>query len=162
MSWLFFVDSSSPLVALDGPAQTDRNEAAVLTDDRHLVPLTLLAQVGLSLGLAALLGLWQGQVAAVSALLGGAIAVVPNAFLAARLLAPRAGASARALLRAAWLGEIGKLLLTAVLFGAVFALIRPLSAGAVFGGFIAAQLVVLGVLLHGGGTVGSKLQRRAQ
>jgi ATP synthase protein I len=47
------------------------------------------------------------------------------------------------LLGAAWLGELGKLVLTAVLFAAVFMLARPISVLAVFGGYIAAQLVIL-------------------
>ena len=123
----------------------------MLTDDRRVVPLTLLAQAGVSLGLAVALWFWQGSTAAVSALLGGMVAVIPNAFLAARLLAPGAGNSARALMRSAWLGEIGKLLLTALLFGVVFGVVRPISPLAVFGGFIAAQLVIFGALLYGGG-----------
>jgi ATP synthase protein I len=114
----------------------------------------LLAQAAASLSLAGILAIWQGEVVAVSILLGGAVAVIPNAFLAARLMTPKAGQSAKAMLKAAWLGEIGKLVLTALLFGAVFALVRPLSALAVFGGFAAAQLVVFGALLVGGtGTV---------
>lgn len=120
-----------------------------MLDDTRIVPLTLLAQAGVTVGLALLLGLWASDVVAFSALLGGLIAVIPNGFLAARLLAPRA-ASAKALLRSAWVGEIGKLLLTALLFGAVFALVRPVSAPAVFGGFIAAQLTVFGALVFGG------------
>lgn len=123
----------------------------MLTDDIRVVPMTLLAQAGLSLGLAVLLWLWQGEVVAASAFLGGMVAVVPNAFLAARLMRRRAGASAGALMRAAWIGEIGKLLLTALLFGAIFSMLRPISAPAVFGGFIAAQLVVFGALLRGSG-----------
>lgn len=119
----------------------------MLVDDRRVVPLTLLAQIGVSVAIAALLWAWHGELAAMSALVGGMTAVVPNGFLAARLLKPRA---ASALLRAAWLGEIGKLLLTALLFGAVFAWMRPISAPAVFAGFIAAQLVVFGALLVSG------------
>lgn len=94
--------------------------------------------------------MWQGQLAAVSALLGGAIAVVPNAFLAARLLGPRANANAETLLRAAWIGEIGKLALTVLLFIAVFVAVRPISAIGLFSGFVAAQLVIFGVPLFGG------------
>ena len=120
----------------------------MLIDDRRVVPLTLLAQAGVSLGLAALLGFWLGKIVAISVLLGGMVAVIPNAFLAARLLS--ADNTAVAILRSAWLGEIGKLLLTALLFGAIFALIRPLSVAAVFGGFIAAQLVIFGAPLMGG------------
>jgi ATP synthase protein I len=122
----------------------------VHVDDRRVVPLTLLAQLGISFVLAAALGLWHGKVAAVSALVGGMTAVVPNGFLAARLLTPRAAASAGALMRSAWLGEIGKLLLTALLFGAVFLGMRPISAPAVFGGFIAAQSMIFAALLLGG------------
>jgi len=75
-----------------------------------------------------------------SALLGGLTAIVPNGFLAARLMLPRRDPGAGALLRAAYLGELGKLVLTALMFGVVFALVRPLAAGALFAGFIAAQL----------------------
>jgi ATP synthase protein I len=125
-------------------------EAAVLIDDRRVVPLTLLAQAGASASLAAVLWLYQGQAIGASALLGGAAAVVPNAFLAARLLAPRAGFSASAMLRAAWLGEIGKILLTVLAFAVIFGVIGPASPAAVFGGFIAAQVAVVVAPLFGG------------
>lgn len=109
----------------------------------------LLAQAALGLGLAGVAAIWLGSTVALSWLLGAAAAVVPNAFLAARLLTPGSAASARAMLRAAWLGEIGKLVLTAALFAAVFIAVRPLSAPAVFGGYIAAQLVIFGAPLFG-------------
>lgn len=112
-------------------------------DDSRVVPLTLLAQAGSSLITAAVAWLGFGEVAAASVLLGGAAAVVPNAFLAARLLSPAAGASARALLRSAWVGEIGKLLLTVLAFGTIFAFVRPLAPLAVFCGFIAAQAAMI-------------------
>ncbi len=41
----------------------------------------------------------------------------------------------------AYIGEIGKLALTVLMFSLVFTLVRPLAAGALFTGFIAAQLV---------------------
>ncbi len=113
--------------------------------------LILLAQVAASGALASVLALWLGRVAGVSALLGGAVAVIPNAFLAARLMMPGAGASAQAMLKAAWLGEFGKLALTALLFAAVFVSVKPISALAVFGGFIAAQCVIFGAPLLGSG-----------
>ena len=123
-------------------------------DDRHVVPLTLLAQVAASLGTGGLLWWWLGPLAGSSAVLGGAAAVIPNGFLAARLLGGR-DASAKALLRSAWVGEVGKLVLTALLFGVIFAAVRPISAPAVFAGFIAAQLMIFAALAHGalaGGT----------
>ena len=53
------------------------------------------------------------------------------------------------MLRAAWIGETGKLLLTVLAFGVIFGFVRPLAPPAVFAGFIAAQLVVFGALLIG-------------
>jgi ATP synthase protein I len=113
------------------------------------MPLILLVQAGVCVGVGVLAWLWAGETAGVSALLGGAAAVVPNAFLAVRLLVARS--SARALLRAAWIGELGKLLLTATGFIVIFAFVRPISAPAVFAGFIAVQLVMFGALVTGNG-----------
>jgi len=120
----------------------------------RVVPLTLLAQAGVSMVLAAVLWLRFGDTVAVSTLLGGAAAVVPNGFLAARLLAPSRPVDE--LLRGAWLGEVGKILLTVLAFGVIFGFVRPIAPPAVFAGFIAAQLVVFGALLVGdtGPTVG--------
>jgi ATP synthase protein I len=113
----------------------------------RVVPLTLLAQAGVSVVLAAVLWLSFGDTVAVSTLLGGVAAVVPNGFLAARLLNPKRPVDA--LMRAAWLGETGKLLLTALAFGVIFGFVRPISAPAVSAGYIAAQLVVFGALFVG-------------
>jgi ATP synthase protein I len=115
------------------------------------MPLILLVQAGVCLGVGGLAWLWAGETAAVSALLGGAAAVIPNAFLAARLLAARA--TAQAVLRAAWIGEFGKVLLTAMAFIVIFAFVRPVSAPAVFAGFIAVQLVLFGALVTGNGAL---------
>ena len=84
-------------------------------------------------------------------MLGGAAAVVPNAFLAARLLKPNRDTSAGAMMRSAWVGEIGKVLLTVLLFGVIFGFVRPIQPLAVLAGFIAAQLAVFGALLLGNG-----------
>jgi ATP synthase protein I len=124
----------------------------VVIDVKHVVPLTLLVQVCVSFVAAAAFWAWMGEVAGVSALLGGVAVVIPNAFLAARVLTPSRDLSADAMMRSAWIGEIGKLLLTALLFGVIFGFVRPIQPLAVFVGFIAAQLVVFGALLLGGGT----------
>jgi F0F1-type ATP synthase assembly protein I len=113
----------------------------------RVVPLTLLAQAGVIRVLAAVLWLSFGDTVAVSTLLGGAAAVVPNGFLAARMLAPNRPVDA--LLRGAWIGEIGKIVLTVLAFGVIFGFVKPIAAPAVFAGFIAAQLVVFGALLVG-------------
>jgi len=124
----------------------------LVLDVKHVVPVTLLAQVCVSIVVAAVCGVWFGSVAAVSAGLGGATAVVPNAFLAARLLMPTRDLGHRAMLRSAWIGETGKLLMTVLLFGVIFGFVRPLAPLAVFVSFIAAQFVPFGALLIGDGT----------
>ena len=78
----------------------------------------LIGQIGVGLILAAVLWGTHGRVAGYSALLGSLTCVVPNAFLALRLMVPRRDAGAQALLRAAWVGEIGKLGLTVLMFSA--------------------------------------------
>ncbi len=108
-----------------------------------LVGKVLLVQLGLSVVLAALFWGMKGTVSAYSALLGGLTCVIPNAFLALRLVVPRRDPGPGALVRAAYIGEIGKLALTVLIFTIVFTLVRPLAAGALFAGFIAAQLVTL-------------------
>jgi ATP synthase protein I len=123
----------------------------VVIDVKHVVPMTLLVQACVSLVVAAAFWLGMGEVAGMSALLGGVAVVIPNGFLAARLLQPSRDESAKAMMRAAWFGEIGKVLLTALLFGVIFGFVRPIQPLAVFAGFIAAQLVVFGALLVGNG-----------
>ena len=99
---------------------------------------------------AALLGVF-GRVAGYSALLGSLTCAVPNAFLALRLMAPRRDPGAQALLRAAWIGEAGKLALSVLFFTLVFTQVRPLSAAAHFAGFIVTQLVAFsGFLMRHG------------
>jgi ATP synthase protein I len=120
-------------------------------DVKHVVPVTLLVQLCVSVVVAVVLWAWLGEVAGASALLGGAAVVIPNGFLAARVLQPNRDLSARAMMRSAWIGAIGKLLLTALLFGVIFGVVRPIEPAAVFAGFIAAQLVVFGALLVGNG-----------
>jgi ATP synthase protein I len=88
-------------------------------------------------------GLWGvfGGVAGYSAMLGSLICVIPNGFLALRLIVPRRDPGAQALMRATWIGEIGKLALTVLFFTLVFTQVKPLSAAALFAGFIVSQLV---------------------
>jgi ATP synthase protein I len=110
----------------------------------------LLAQLGAAVGLAAIVWIWLGSDRAIPTLLGGLIGVVPNAFLAARLMSPRAGSSAQSLLRAGWLGEVGKIVIAAVMFAAVFATLRPLHPGFLFAGYIATLLALpVGLLFDG-------------
>jgi len=102
----------------------------------------LLAQLAVAVTLAGIVWIWVGSGRAIPTLLGGLIGVVPNAFLAARLMSPRAGSSARSLLRAGWIGEVGKLAIAAVMFAVVFATLRPLHPEFLFAGYIATLLAL--------------------
>ena len=109
----------------------------------------LASQFGIGVVLAAVFWGIDGQVAGYSALLGSLTCVIPNAFLALRLALPRRDSGGKALMRAAWIGELGKLALTVLMFSVVFALVRPISAMALFVGFIAAQLMTFALsLIH--------------
>ncbi len=107
----------------------------------------LMWQFLVGVALAAVLCGVFGKGVGYSSLLGSLICVIPNAFLALRLVVPRRDPGAQALINAAWIGEIGKLALTVLFFTLVFTLVRPLSAAALFAGFIATQLVVFSGLL---------------
>jgi ATP synthase protein I len=122
---------------------SDQGHEIVPASSGSVVGKVLLAQLGLSVVLAALFWGVNGTVSGYSALLGGLTCVIPNAFLALRLVVPRRDPGPGALVRAAYIGETGKLALTVIMFTIAFSLVRPLAAGALFAGFIAAQLVTL-------------------
>jgi ATP synthase protein I len=107
----------------------------------------LLTQAATAIGLAGIVWIWLGSERAIPTLVGGLIGVAPNAFLAARVMSPRAGSSAKSLLRAGWLGEVGKLAIAAAMFAAVFATLRPLHPGFLFTGYIATLLAMPAGLL---------------
>lgn len=107
----------------------------------------LIAQTISGVVLAALFWSAMGRVAGYSALIGSLICVIPSAFLALRLAVPRRDPGAGALMRAAYVGELGKLALTVLMFGVVFVAVRPLAAAPLFAGFIVAQLTTFSGLL---------------
>jgi F0F1-type ATP synthase assembly protein I len=116
----------------------------------HTVRTILLTQAATALGVAAIVWIGLGSERAIPTLVGGMIGVVPNAFLAARVMSPRAGADAKSLLRAGWLGEIGKLVIAAILFIAAFRTLEPLHPGFLFTGYIATLLAMpVGLLFDG-------------
>jgi len=88
----------------------------------------------------------KGPQAAGSALIGGAIAVVPGAFYAWRVIRSR-NAPAQRLLRAHYAAEFGKLALTVVLFGATFAWMKEVSVLPLFAAYIATLLVYWAALV---------------
>ena len=119
------------------------------TRGSNIIVTVLAAQLVIGAVLAALFWWLVGSVAGYSALLGSLTCVIPNAFLAMRIVLARRDPGARALIRAAYTGELGKLALTVLMFSIVFVTVRPIAAGPLFAGFIAAQLVTfLGLVLR--------------
>ncbi len=115
----------------------------------NVIVTVLAGQLVVGVALAAVLWGTAGGVAGYSALLGSLTCVIPNAFLATRIVLARRDPGARALIRAAYTGELGKLALTVLMFSIVFVTVKPLAAGSLFAGFIAAQLVTFaGFLLR--------------
>ena len=100
--------------------------------------------VALAIALGFLAG--SGELAAKSAMIGGAIGVVPGAFYAWRLVRSQ-GASPERLLRAHYVAEFGKLALTFVLFGATFIWVKDVSVLPLFVAFIATLMVYWAALL---------------
>jgi ATP synthase protein I len=107
----------------------------------------LALQIGVGVVLTVVLWGIYGPVAGYSALLGSLTCVIPNSFLALRLAVPRFDPGARDLIRAAYIGELGKLAITVAMFATIFALVKPLVVVALFAGFIAAQLMTFAGLL---------------
>lgn len=82
----------------------------------------------------ALSGFWD-TVLALSVLLGGLIAVIPQAWFSYRVFHKRGARSARHIANASYAAEVGKFVLAIAGFGLVFAFVRPLVAWAVFAGY---------------------------
>lgn len=100
----------------------------------------LLLQLGIGMVCAMLAWPMVGADAAAQFFLGTLVGVIPNAYLGMRIAGLGKAADAQSVLRAAWLGEVGKLALTILLLGAVFALLQPTRPGWVLGGFIIVQV----------------------
>jgi ATP synthase protein I len=99
-----------------------------------------LAQLALLLALCLCL-LAFDTVAAYSALGGGLVAIVSQAYFAVLAFRWRGARSARAIARSSYSGELGKFALSAAGFALVFAVIRPINGPAVFVGYLAMLLV---------------------
>ena len=99
----------------------------------------LMVQLLGGLLLAALVWLWAGDQAGLSAAIGVLIAWLPNLYLAWWLFRYSGARAARAIVRSFYVGEAGKLVLTGLLFGLTVAFLKPLHPLALFGGFFLAQ-----------------------
>lgn len=90
---------------------------------------------------ALILWVFQGHVAGYSGLLGGLVALLPNAYFAYRVYRYSGARSARAIVREFYSGEAGKIFLTAALFVLVWVGVDPLEPTAVFAGYLAVLAV---------------------
>ena len=81
------------------------------------------------------------RVSAYSALSGGLIAVLPQAYFAFVAFRRRGAKSASAIARASYAGEVGKFLLSVAGFAVVFATLRPIDGLAVFAGYLVMLVV---------------------
>lgn len=81
------------------------------------------------------------KVSAYSMLSGGLIAILPQAYFAARAFRWRGARSAQAIARSSYAGEVGKFLLSVAGFALVFAAVRPIDGLAVFGGYLAMLVI---------------------
>jgi ATP synthase protein I len=89
------------------------------------------------LALLCLILLASDKVRAYSMLSGGLIAILPQAYFAALAFRWRGARSARAIAHSSYAGQVGKFLLSIAGFAAVFVLLRPIDAPAVFAGYLA-------------------------
>ncbi len=80
--------------------------------------------------------LTQGWVAAYSAFLGGLTALLPNVYFTYKAFQYFGARSIAVIIQSFWAGEMGKLILTAVLFAVLFLGVKPLNVLAVFVGYI--------------------------
>jgi ATP synthase protein I len=70
-----------------------------------------------------------------SFMLGGLVAIIPNAWFAMGVFRWRGAAAAQRAVKAGYLAETGKFLLSVAGFAVIFALIRPIEGWAVFAGY---------------------------
>lgn len=78
---------------------------------------------------------------ALSSLLGGLCCSLPNAYFIWKAFRYQGARSAKLIVSSFYRGEAGKLVLTTIGFILVFTLVKPLEPLALFGSFIAVQLV---------------------
>jgi ATP synthase protein I len=97
--------------------------------------ITATQLIALVLASAALLAL--NYVWAYSVLCGGLIAVLPQAYFAARAFRWRGARSAQAIAKSSYAGLVGKFVFSAAGFAVVFATLRPIEGLAVFVGYLA-------------------------
>lgn len=99
-------------------SHTERRQPASPLRERskRLMLQVIAGQLGMTLCIAATLLLTLGGAAAYAALVGGLVGVIPNYYLALRLLRSRGSAAAEEALRQIYVGELVKIAFTAAMF----------------------------------------------
>ncbi len=100
----------------------------------------ILAQLLATLSISLLLSPFGGHLA-LSALLGGGIATLTSWLVASKVFVPYRAQQPGQVLTRFYSAEIQKILLTALLFGLVAVFVAPLNPIALFGVYLAAQMV---------------------
>lgn len=114
-----------------------RNKVAFYRQPMFRV-IVLQAVMSVLVGL--LFWLTQGWVAAYSAWLGGLAALLPNMYFTYKAFQYFGARSIGAIVQSFWAGQMGKMILTAVLFALLFLGVKPLNVLAVFIGYILVQM----------------------
>jgi len=89
----------------------------------------------------------QGWVVAYSLLAGGLICAIPNAYFSVKAFRYRGARAAKKIVKAFYVGEGIKILLTCAGFALTFVFVNPLSTPALFSGFIIVYLTGLTALI---------------
>jgi len=110
----------------------------------RVVRWVLLAQAGMVLVMG-LSGWLIDPLTGKSALLGGLVCLLPTCWFALRAFRYSGARSATKIAASFYAGASGKMLLTIVLFGALFTQVKPINALAVFAGF--AGVVVVNMIV---------------
>jgi ATP synthase protein I len=107
----------------------------------------IVAQLAVSTFVAIISLLVSGTVLAYSILLGGLISALPNSYFALHAFRYQGARNAQRVVKSFMRGELGKIIITAVVFALSFALITTLNELALILGFILTQFV--GVAMSG-------------
>jgi len=106
----------------------------------RVIRWVLYGQAGMVL-VVSLLGWVHGPLAAKSAVLGGLTCFVPSCWFAFRAFRHSGARAVTKIVQSFYAGAAGKMVMTVVLFGSVFALVKPIHAGAVFAGYAGVQVM---------------------
>jgi ATP synthase protein I len=107
----------------------------------------ILAQLAITGFISVISLLFSGTTMALSVLLGGLISALPNSYFALHAFKYSGARNADKIVRGFIRGELGKIVMTVVLFALSFALISSLNELALILGFIATHFV--GVMMSG-------------